>query len=201
MLGSHAPGTAALVRKAGPLWSEATHSRFLEALSAGTLPPAAFQRWLAQDYLFAQELIVFQAILVAKAPRDCHKPLISGLVALDNELEWFGSHVRLNDLDLRPHPICRRYTDFLVRCAYTEPHPVLLAILFGVEAAYLTAWSAFEPAGPYAEFIERWSSASFAQYVGALRTLTERYPHEAAQERFNDVLRHEREFWTMSWEG
>ena len=41
-------------------------------------------------------------------------------------------------------------------------YPVLIAMLLGVEASYLAAWSAFAPAGPYAEFLARWSSADFA---------------------------------------
>ena len=154
----------------GLLWDEATRSPFLNALAAGSLPADAFRRWLAQDYLFAKDLMAFQAILLAKAPRDCHQPLIGGLAALDKELGWFESHAaRLQvDLDIAPHPTCRRYTDFLIRCAYTQPYPVLLAMLFGVEASYLAAWSALAPTGPYAEFIERWSSADFAAYVEAL---------------------------------
>ncbi len=193
----------ALVRNAGPLWDEATHYPFLDALAAGSLAEDAFRRWLAQDYLFAKDLMAFQAILLAKAPRDWHKSLIGGLAALEKEMDWFESHaVRLQlNLDIRPHPTCRRYTDFLMRCAYTQPQPVLLAILFGVEASYLAAWSALVPSGPCAEFIERWSSADFAAYVAALGELAERHPHEAAQEHFNEVLTHEAEFWKMSWEG
>ena len=192
-----------LIPHAGPLWDEATRSPFLDAVAGGALAPDAFCRWLAQDYLFAKDLMAFQAIVLAKAPRDCHKPLIEGLTALDREMGWFETHAaRLHvDLDIRPHPTCRRYTDFLIRCAYTEPCPALLAILFGVEASYLTAWSALAPAGPYAEFIDRWASANFAAYVGALGALAERHPHEAAQKHFNEVLVHEREFWKMSWEG
>ena len=192
-----------LIRAAGPLWDEATHSPFLDALAAGNLPADALHRWLAQDYLFAKDLVAFQAILLAKAPRDCHQPLIEGLAALDRELGWFESHAaRLQvDLDLTPHAICRRYTDFLIRCAYTRPYPVLLAMLFGVEASYLAAWSALAPSGPYAEFIERWSSVEFAAYVGALGGLADQHPHEEAQLHFDEVLVHEREFLSMSWEG
>ncbi len=194
---------SSLVRNAGPLWDEATRSPFLDALAAGRLAAEAFRRWLAQDYLFAKDLIAFQAILLAKAPRDCHKPLIEGLGALDREMDWFETHAaRLQvDLDIPPHPTCRRYTDFLIRCVYTQPYSVLLAILFGVEAAYLASWSALLPSGPYAEFIERWSSANFVTYVAVLGSLAERHPHEAAQEHFNEVLEYEREFWKMSWEG
>jgi thiaminase/transcriptional activator TenA len=104
-------------------------------------------------------------------------------------------------LNILPHPTCRRYTDFLIRCAYTEPYPPLLAILFGVEASYFTAWSSLAASGPFAEFIQRWSSVDFAAYVEDLGALTERYPHEASQELFNEVLMHERKFWKMSWEG
>lgn len=193
----------ALIQNAGPLWDEATRTPFLEALATGTLPVEAFHRWLAQDYLFAKGLTAFQAILLAKSPRDCHKALVGGLVALDKELEWFESHAaRFQvDLDIPPRPACRRYTDFLLRCAYTEVYPVLIAMLFGVEASYLAAWSAFAPAGPYAEFIARWSSPDFAAYVDALGGLADRHPHEAAQEHFNKVLVHEQEFWEMSWEA
>jgi thiaminase/transcriptional activator TenA len=193
----------ALIENAGPLWDEATRTPFLEALAAGTLPVEVFHRWLAQDYLFAKDLTAFQAVLLAKSRRDCHKALVGGLVALDKELEWFeyhagGFHV---DLDIPPHPTCRRYTDFLLRCAYTEVYPVLIAMLFGVEASYLAAWSAFAPAGPYAEFISRWSSTDFAAYVEGLGRLADRHPHEAAQQHFNEVLVHEREFWKMSWQA
>jgi hypothetical protein len=35
--------------------------------------------------------------------------------------------------------------------------------------------------------------------IASLLELAERYLHEAAQEHFNLVLAHERDFWTMSW--
>jgi thiaminase/transcriptional activator TenA len=192
-----------LIRNAGDPWGDATHSPFLDALAAGSLAVDAFRRWLSQDYLFAKDLMAFQAVLVAKAPRHCQEQLIGGLAALESELAWFESRAAGEQLalDIRPHPTCRRYTDFLIRCAYTQPYPVLLAMLFGVEAAYLTAWSALRPSGPYAEFVERWSSPHFAAYVAALGDLATRHPHAADQEHFNEVLEHEAEFWRMSWEG
>ena len=194
---------AVLVREAGPLWDEATHSPFLDALASGTLPAEPFRRWLAQDYLFARALMSYQATLLAKAPRDAHKALVAGLAALDSELAWFEGHAsRLQvDLAVTPHPVCRRYMDFLLASLHWHPHPVLQAILFGVEAAYLTAWSALPRSGPHVQFIDRWSSEPFASYVASLLELAERYPHEAAQEHFNLVLAHERDFWTMSWKG
>ncbi|MGB9606856.1 MAG: TenA family transcriptional regulator, partial [Bryobacteraceae bacterium] len=81
-----------LIRRAGDLWKQATDSSFLQAIAAGSLPEDAFRRWLCQDYLFALGLTSFQAVALAKAPRDAHRVLIGGLVALDNELEWFEMH-------------------------------------------------------------------------------------------------------------
>lgn len=192
-----------LIRNAGALWREATRSPFLDAVAAGTLPREALARWLSQDYLFAKTLLGFQAIVLAKARRDCHGTLIQGLVALDSELAWFEQHAaRLEvDLEVKPHPVCQGYCDLLMRAAYSHPLGVLLAMLYGVEVSYLAAWSALEPQGPYAEFIERWSNPAFAAYVDSLRQLAERYPHEGAQAQFNRVLQAERDFWRMSWEG
>jgi thiaminase/transcriptional activator TenA len=192
-----------LISMAGALWQEATRSPFLDAVAAGTLPAEAFRRWLGQDYLFAKGLTAFQAIVVSKVPRECHQPLIAGLAALDAEMDWFETHAaRLGlHLDVPPLPACRRYIDFLMRAAYTFPYPVLLAILYGVEVSYLEAWSALPAAGPYREFIERWSNPAFRRYVADLESLATRHPHPQAQQNFNCVLEHERDFWKMSWEG
>ena len=194
---------AVLVQGAGGLWQQATTAKFLEAIGDGTLLAEAFNRWLVQDYHFADGLTVFQALAVAKTPRQLRKPLVAGLNALEAELEWFEAQARGRglELDAPVNEVCRRYADFLVRVAYSEPFPVLLAALFGVEATYLAAWSALEPTGPYAEFIERWSNAGFQEYVDSLRGLTESNPHAADQRHFNEVLVHERSFWQMTWEG
>jgi thiaminase/transcriptional activator TenA len=192
-----------LLQGAGSLWQQATAAKFLDAISDGTLPAEAFNRWLVQDYQFAVGLTVFQALAVAKTPRQFRKPLVAGLNALEAELAWFEAQARARGLNLAApvNEVCRRYTDFLMRVVYSEPVPVLLATLFGVEASYLAAWSRLEPTGPYTEFIERWSNASFREYVESLRVLTESNPHPENQRHFNEVLIHEREFWRMTWEG
>ena len=192
-----------LVQGAGRLWQAATTAKFLEAIGDGTLPVEAFNHWLVQDCHFADGLTVFQALAVAKTPRQFRKPLVAGLNALEAELEWFEIQARVRGLDLGApvNEVCRRYTNFLGRVAYSEPFPVLLATLFGVEASYLAAWSRLTPVGQYAEFIERWSNAGFQEYVDSLRGLTESNPHAANQRHFNEVLVHERDFWQMTWEG
>jgi thiaminase len=55
--------------------------------------------------------------------------------------------------------------------------------------------------GPYADFIDRWSNEHFVAFVRELERLSRENPHIAQQGSFNEVLRHEREFWRMTWEG
>lgn len=66
------------------------------------------------------------------------KVLIAGLSALDGELDWFEQKAQQYELDLSAanHPACKRYVDYLIAAAYTQPVEVLLPILFAVEAAY-----------------------------------------------------------------
>lgn len=192
-----------LVRGAGALWPAATSAPFLDAIGTGTLPAAAFDRWLVQDYLFVRDLLRFQALTLARAPRAGHAALAAGIGALHAELSWFEDHAARRGLDLNApaHPVCRRYTDFLLARAVEQPFEVLAAVLYGVELTYLAAWSALRVEGPYAEFIARWTTPAFAAYVGELLALAERHPHPAQQAEFDAALRHERDFWRMTWEG
>lgn len=188
---------------AGQLWDAGTRAAFLDAVGDGTLPAAAFHRWLVQDYLFVRGFTDFVAASAARTPRPEQRLLIAGLAALDQELEWFEGHAERRGLDLgtAPHPICRRYVDFLIAAAYTRPFEVLLAILYGVEVAYTVAWGRFPAEGPYAEFIERWTHPGFAAYVESLRAAADAHPHPGQQPAFDEVMRHEADFWRMTWEG
>lgn len=192
-----------LIQQAGSLWTDATKAQFLDAIEAGTLPREAFHRWLAQDYLFAKGLTSAQAVQAARTPRPAQQILIEGLGAMNAELSWFETHMtqRGLELDVEPNPVCQRYVDFLIASAYEKPPEVLMAMLFGVEAAYLAAWSSLSQHGPYEEFIQRWSNDLFQNYVIALGEWTHSMSHPEAQEAFNLVLAHERDFWSMTWDG
>ena len=200
-LADERPEDSRLVRAAGELWIAATRAPFLEAAQDGSLPAEAFTRWLVQDYHFAAGLTVFEGTLVARSERPAQSLFIRGLAALDEELSWFETEARARGLDLAApvHPVCRRYVDFLLRAAHEESLPGLYAVLYGVEVAYLAAWSALRPEGPYADVIARWSSAAFREDVLRLQALAEAVEDSSTQPLFNEVLRHERDFWAMAW--
>jgi thiaminase len=52
----------ALMRSHTATWQGATVHPFLEGVRDGSLPEHSFDRWLAQDYLFAQALGLESAI-------------------------------------------------------------------------------------------------------------------------------------------
>ena len=191
-------------------WREATHHSFLEAVSEGSFPAGSFEAWLAQDYLFASDLLVFQARLLARTPRPAQAVVAGGLVAIEAELSWFEEKARERGLDLETprHPTTVAYRD-LMTILEGEPYPVAVTALWAIEQAYLEAWRGAAPGYPdYREFVEHWTTEEFAGYVAGLREAADAALETAdederkqAEAAFLEVARLEREFWEMAWSG
>jgi thiaminase/transcriptional activator TenA len=58
----------ALLTRHAAAWEAATVHQFLAGVRDGSVPPDSFDRWLAQDYLFAQALLRAQTRVAAGAP-------------------------------------------------------------------------------------------------------------------------------------
>ena len=58
----------ALMSRHASAWQAATVHPFLAGVRDGSLPEQSFDRWLAQDYLFAQALVRAQSRIAATAP-------------------------------------------------------------------------------------------------------------------------------------
>ncbi len=191
-------------------WEAATRHPFLEAVRQGSLPQAAFERWLVQDYHFVRGLLRAQARILAHAPRTDQRVLASGLLALVDELDWFEAHAASRGLSLEVEvdPTCARYVDFLVGLG-DRPYAVQVTALWACERAYLDAWTQAAPgAPPYEEFVRRWTQPAFHAYVSGLEACARRALEDApeavrhaAEEAFRAVADLEREFWNMTWEG
>jgi thiaminase/transcriptional activator TenA len=192
-----------LVRQAGELWERGTQSPFLEGVRDGSLSEQAFQRWLVQDYHFVTAFMRFVATLLSRSERDCQALLVQGIGALDDELRWFEGHAAARGLGLDGPllPTCRRYNDFMLRIVHEESVGSLYAVLYGIEVSYYAGWSNLTPEGPYQEFIERWSNPEFGAYVAGLRELADGHIDARSQPLFDEVLRHEEAFWTMTLGG
>ena len=87
-MGEALTADALLTRHAGA-WQAATVHPFLAGVQDGSVPADSFDRWLAQDYLFAQALVRAQSRVAAAAPIADIGLLAGGVVATVGELRWF----------------------------------------------------------------------------------------------------------------
>lgn len=202
--------TADLLERYPVVWQEAIRHPFLEAVREGSFPAGAFEAWLAQDYLFVGDALVFQARLLARAPRPAQAVLAGGLVAIEAELGWFEEQAeRLGlALDASRHPTTVTYRDLLAGLE-REPYPAAITALWAVERAYLEAWRGATPGHPeYRQFVEHWTTPEFADYVTGLEKAADdalwdsgEQERERAEAVFLEVARLERDFWEMAWSG
>jgi len=179
-------------------WLAATHHPFLESVRDGSLPAAAFQTWLVQDYLFVSDLLRFQARLLGVATRPGQRPLAQGLAALESELSWFenvGERLHLR-LEVERHPVTEAYRRRLL--SYADDWALGITALWTGERAYLESWREVAPGAPaFREFVEHWTHPDFGAYVSDLESLVDACgPDEDA---FLAVCSLERDFWEMAW--
>src|ERR1700719_4934459 len=105
----------ALMRRHTAAWQAATVHPFLAGVRDGSLPEHSFDRWLAQDYLFAHTLVRAQSRIAATAPLADVALLAGGVVATVGELGWFEAMTAWRGLapDAPLHPTTRAYCAFL----------------------------------------------------------------------------------------
>jgi thiaminase/transcriptional activator TenA len=187
-------------------WSAATHHPFLQQVADGSLPTRAFAAWLDQDYLFVGDLLVFQARLLARAPRSAQAVIAGGLVALEAELTWFEAQ------GARPgqprHLTTSRYRETLEQLDIAPFHVAMVG-LWAIERAYLDAWASARPgAPPFREFVDHWTVPGFATYVAGLDTaattaLAEASPaaRATANATVAEIASLESAFWAIALEA
>ncbi len=198
--------TGELIADDAELWHAATHHPFLEGVRDGSLEPAAFSRWLVQDYHFALALTAAEGRYLASAPREDLGILAEGIQAMVAELAWFEGKAAERGLDLTAplHPTARAYVDYLLATTY-EPYAVQLTALWALERAYLEAWRTALPSSPaYREYVEHWTNESYAAWVEALEGAANRVLADAGEperDAFRWIARYERDFWQMAYTG
>lgn len=187
-------------------WQGATRHPFLDSVRNGSLPAEAFEAWLVQDYLFVGDLLVFQARLLARAPRPAQGVLAGGLVALEDELGWFEARARERGMWLveKRHPTTEAYRG-LLEALDGDPFPVAMTALWALERAYLEAWGSAAPGHPdYRPFVEHWTTPEFAGYVAGLEGVADAAmedggaPEGRVEAAFLEVASVEGDFWEMA---
>ncbi|MEZ5100836.1 MAG: hypothetical protein R3C15_13755 [Thermoleophilia bacterium] len=179
---------------------------FVRALAAGDVPRPALVRWLQEDLWFVRLLRRPVGLLLADAPDERAADVVAGAFpALDGEIRRFEAELARLGAAPAPAPcaLVARF-DRLLRDAAAAGFATGIAAYWATEHAYLHAWSAVRgdgPArGPYAAWIENWTSPGFAAFVAGLGRLADEHADPAAALPLaHEVLALEVELWDHCW--
>jgi len=174
------PPFARLRRGAGPLWSEFTGHPFVRGLGDGTLPTAAFRRYLTQDYLFLIQFARAYALAGYKAHRLADLRAASdGCAAILGELPLHVSFCAgwgLDEAGMAAEPEAPEtvaYTRFVLDCGAAGDLLDLYAALAPCVLGYAEIGPQLAarpvPGNPYAAWIATYAGAAYQDGAGTTR--------------------------------
>ena len=203
---------------AGQLWTDFVQHPFVRGLDDGTLPEAAFRRYLVQDYLFliqfarAYALAGFKAATVADL-----RAASAGFAAILDELPLHVSFCDgwgIAEADMAAEPETMEtiaYTRFVLDCGAAGDVLDLYAALAPCVLGYAAIGQVLESNraahNPYAAWINTYAGAEYQAAASAMaatlnRLWTERGSAKrlpALQRIFDMAVRLETAFWEMGW--
>ena len=201
-------------------WQAYTHHAFTDAMGDGTLPEAAFRRYLVQDYLFLIEFARAYALAIYKSPSlaDMREAAAGVAAILDVEMDL---HVQLcarwglaPDMLERATPAAEMlaYTRYVLDTGMRGDLLALKVALAPCVIGYaeiarrLAAIpGALEARNPYAVWIGEYAGDAYqdiaARATAHLDGLGERYVTAAREAELADIFREatrlETDFWAM----
>lgn len=202
------------------VWADAASVRaavdahpFVRELGAGTLDPARFTYYLAQDAHYLQSYARALAAAAVKADTTADLAFFAKAAhdAVVVEQELHRAHV--GDIERHPRsPTCVGYTSYLLGVAQTHGYPELVAALLPCYSIYQDLGArmlarAGDLAGhPYADWIAMYADPSFEIATSAARAIADRLALTAdgatltrMAEAFAMGVRWEWAFWDAAW--
>ncbi len=203
---------------AGPLWRDYVGHSFVRGLADGTLPQAAFRRYLTQDYLFLIHFVRAYALAGYKSTQldDLHAAA-SGMAALLAEMRLHVAYCAewgLSEAEMAAEPEVVEtvaYTRFVLERGTAGDLLDLHVALAPCVLGYAEVGTALSPssgaANPYTAWITAYASAEYqlvaSNAKAALQRIGSRLGANARmsdlQANFNIAVRLETAFWDMSW--
>ena len=199
-----------LLKEAKDIWEKFLPHEFLKGIARNELPQEAFNKWMVNDYHFAKNSLRFMALLMAKAPDDLLPFFAESIYFISKELEMFEGKadelgIKLGEgIDWR----AKAYVNYLLNVASLGSLLEGFTAFYCEEKAYYETWSWVrrnqKGKSRYQEFIDRWSSGEFGEYVARLEEILNQlaekcgeFEREKAREVFLEVSRFELLFWEI----
>lgn len=203
---------------AGPLWTGYVAHPFVRGLADGTLPQAAFRRYLTQDYLFLIHFVRAYALAGYKSTRlDDLRAASAGMAALLAEMQLHVATCRewgLDEAAMAAEPEAVEtvaYTRFVLERGTAGDLLDLHVALAPCVLGYAEIGAALAPhasaGNPYAAWIASYAGADYQEAaLAAQRTLERVGARSGADTRmadlqgaFDTAVRLETAFWDMGW--
>ncbi len=193
---------------------------FVTGVGDGTLAVEKFKHYVMQDYLYLIDYARVLALASARAPDLQTMGWFAALLdqTLNTEMDLHRSYCAefgVTALELeatRPAPTTVAYTGFLLKTAYHDSYPELIAALLPCQWGYweigrhLAEGGEPEAAPLYGQWIRMYASAEFADLARAIRALTCRVAEGASADELRAMgdayltsMRFELKFWDMSY--
>lgn len=180
---------------------------FVRGIASGELPRERFVAYVEQDAWFLTAFARAYALAIAKAPDLGTMSTLRGL--LDGALEELDLHRGYAqrwdaDLDPEPSPATLAYTDFLLRVAWSEPLPHILAAMTPCMRLYADLGQHLlpdaDPHGPYLEWCETYADPAFEQLARGLERLLDQTDDGSAAvaARYHQAMRLEHAFFSQA---
>ncbi|HUA55767.1 MAG TPA: thiaminase II [Candidatus Sulfotelmatobacter sp.] len=210
-----------LVAAAPEPWRAYTEHAFVRGLADGSLPRAAFQRYLVQDYLFlvhfcrAYGLAIYKTVELAdmRAFQATLDAILNHEMALHvaYSAEWGLSERDL--VETPEHPANLAYTRFVLDCGLAGDLLDLAVALSPCVVGYAVIGRALAasavPTTPYGKWIDAYAGAEYAEVAqGAVALLDRLWARRGGPARQAELARLfaracelERDFWQMGLTG
>ncbi len=164
------------------LATECLHHPFVQGIASGDLSRTSFEFYVGQDAFFLESFARAYALALAKATdQESMTELLQLLQGALDELNLHRKYAERWGVDLEPKPASatRAYTDFLLRVAWSEPLPAIMAAMMPCMRLYSflgkSLVCAVNPQSPYREWVETYSDDGFAALAERLETLYDRH--------------------------
>ncbi len=203
---------------AGSLWSRYVDHPFVRGLADGTLPQAAFRRYLTQDYLFLIHFVRAYALAGYKSTRleDLHAAA-DGMSALLAEMKLhvaYSAKWGLTEQHMAAEPEAVEtvaYTRYVLERGMAgdllDLQVALAPCVLGYAEIGLALQSGASAANPYGAWIDAYAGAEYQQAAQSAKTTLQRIGLRCGAEArlidlqagFDTAVRLETAFWDMGW--
>jgi thiaminase (transcriptional activator TenA) len=184
---------------------------FLDGLADGTLPRAAFQRYIVQDSHYLADYARVLAMVSARAPDAAARLEFSDGAKVAVQVEaalhqsFFASY-GVHDV-AAPTPTCTGYTGYLIKLAATRSYEEAIAGLLPCFWIYWDVGQAIAPRAapdnPYASWIATYVDPAFGAATARVRAIVDAAATPATTAAmllaFETAARYEWMFWESAW--